>query len=185
MLNLIYNFKSKNMKKVFLSVIAMVAFVAVSSAQDTKFGVKGGINLASLGADADDADGVTSFYIGGLVDITVSEKFHVQPELLYSSEGAEDAEISFIRIPIMAKFYVGEGFNLQAGPTIGIKAGADDGMDEMTKSLDYGLGIGAAYELAGGLFFDARYNFGLANISDIDGIDVTTNTIQVGLGFRF
>lgn len=184
MLNLIYNFKSKNMKKVFLSVIAMVAFVAVTSAQETKFGVKAGVNMANLGGDAD-ADGVTSFYVGGLVDIAVSEKFHVQPELLYSSEGAEDAEISFIRIPIMAKFYVAESFNLQAGPTIGIKAGADDGVDEFTKSLDYGLGVGAAYELAGGLFFDARYNFGLANISDVDEFDVTTTAFQIGLGFRF
>lgn len=171
------------MKKIMLSILAVVAF-GTANAQDIKFGVKAGANFSNFSGDAD-TDGLTSFYIGGLADFAVSEKFHVQPELLYSMEGAKDAEMSFLRIPIMAKYYVAEGFNLQAGPSIGFKMSADDGLDEVTKSMDFGLGLGAAYELPIGVFFDARYNLGLSNISDVDGFDVKTTNFQVGVGYRF
>ena len=86
----------------------------------------------------------------------------------------------------MAKYYVAEGFSLQAGPEFAFKIAAENEVtDEFSKSLDYGLGIGAGYELTSGLFFDARYNLGLANISDVDGFDVGTSSIQIGLGYRF
>ncbi|WP_291118208.1 porin family protein [Flavobacterium sp. UBA6135] len=171
------------MKKIMLSILAVVAF-GTANAQDIKFGVKAGANFSNFTGDVD-SDGLTSFYIGGLVDFAVSEKFHVQPELLYSMEGAKDAEMSFVRIPIMAKYYVAEGFNLQAGPSIGFKVSADDGLDEVTKSMDFGLGFGAAYELPIGVFFDARYNLGLSDISDVNGFELKTTNFQVGLGYRF
>ena len=171
------------MKKVILSFLAVASF-GIANAQDIKFGVKAGANFANLTGDAD-TDGITSFYVGGLADFAISEKFHVQPELLYSMEGGEDAEISYLRIPIMAKYYLMEGLNLQAGPVVGFKVSADDVVDELTTSTDFGLGLGAAYELASGLFFDTRYNIGLSNISDVDGFDVGTSTFQIGLGYRF
>lgn len=163
--------------------MAFAAF-GTANAQDIKFGVKAGANFSNFTGDAD-VDGRTGFYIGGLADFTVSEKFHVQPELLYSMEGGKDAELDFVRIPIMAKYYVMDGLNLQAGPMLGFKIGGEDGLDEATKSLDYGLGFGAAYELPIGVFFDLRYNLGLANISDNDMFDLGTTAFQVGLGYRF
>ncbi|MEZ4837888.1 porin family protein [Flavobacterium sp.] len=171
------------MKKIILSILAVAAF-GTANAQDTKFGVKAGANFSNFTGDAD-LDGRTGFYVGGLVDISITEKFHVQPELLYSMEGADDAELDLIRIPIMAKYYVMDGLNLQAGPVLGFKIGAEDFVDEATKSLDYGLGFGAGYELPMGLFFDARYNLGLANISDSDGFDLGTSAFQIGLGYKF
>ncbi|MDD2985767.1 porin family protein [Flavobacterium sp.] len=171
------------MKKIILTIMAFAAF-GTANAQDIKFGVKAGANFSNFTGDAD-VDGRTGFYIGGLADFTVSEKFHVQPEVLYSMEGGKDAELDFVRIPIMAKYYVMDGLNLQAGPMLGFKIGGEDGLDEATKSLDYGLGFGAAYELPIGVFFDLRYNLGLANISDNDMFDLGTTAFQVGLGYRF
>ena len=172
----------------------MAAVLAVSFANaqdkkggssDMKFGVKAGLNNSNYTGDAD-SDAATSFYVGGLVDFAVSEKFHVQPELLYSVEGADEDSMTFLRLPIMAKYYVADGFSLQAGPEFAFKIAAENELtDEFSKSLDYGLGLGAGYELESGLFFDARYNLGLANISDVDGFDVGTSSIQVGLGYRF
>jgi hypothetical protein len=172
------------MKKIILSILAVAAF-GTANAQDIKFGVKAGANFSNFTGDFDGGDGRTGFYVGGLADFTISEKFHVQPELLYSMEGAKDAEMDFLRIPIMAKYYVMDGLNLQAGPVLGFKIGAEEFVDEATKSLDYGLGLGAGYELEKGLFFDVRYNLGLANISDLDGVDGGVSTFQVGLGYRF
>lgn len=179
------------MKKIILTMAAVFA-VSFANAQDKKggssdmkFGVKAGYANTNFTGDAD-TDAASNFYIGGLVDFAISEKFHIQPELLYSMEGADNDEtgLNFVRIPVMAKYYVADSFSLQAGPQFGFVAGGDAIKDSL-KSLDYGLGIGAGYELESGLFFDARYNLGLANISDVDGFDVGTSSFNVGLGYRF
>ncbi len=180
------------MKKIFLSALAVFAFGYVS-AQDSdgmKFGIKAGLNMTNFTGDVEDSDGATAFYVGGLVDFPVGENFHVQPELLYSVEGADEASISYLRIPIMAKYYIMEGLNLQAGPEIAFKVAAeDDFVDELTKSMDFGIGVGAAYELPMGLMFDLRYNLGLSNIAEeIDGADdfeIKNTGFQIGVGYRF
>lgn len=180
------------MKKIILTMAAVFA-VSFANAQDKKggssdmkFGVKAGYLNSNFTGDADGGDARSSFYIGGLVDFAVSEKFHVQPELLYSMEGSGETEenLDFIRIPVLAKYYVADSFSLHAGPQFGFVAGGGL-VKDLTKSMDYGLAIGAGYELESGLFFDARYNLGLANISDVDGFDAGMSSINVGLGYRF
>lgn len=203
-LKLIYltlTLKKKRMKKIILTVAAVFAFT-FANAQDKKeknvttseiaFGVKAGYVNANFGADANDGDSRSGFYIGGLVDFHVTKKFHVQPELLYTMEGngEDNFDLNFIRIPVMGKFFIGDGFNLQAGPQFGFVAGGGDGKDFL-KSFDFGLGFGAAYELPSGLFFDTRYNLGLADLNDFPaefgtGDDkITQNSFNIGLGYRF
>jgi len=178
------------MKKLILTVAAVFACgFANAQSEGVKFGLKAGLNLTNFTGDVE-SDGATSFYVGGLVDLAVSENFHVQPELLYSMEGADDASVSYLRIPIMAKYYIMEGLNLQAGPEIAFKVAAeDDFTDEVIKSMDFGLGIGAAYEMPMGLMFDVRYNLGLSNIaeSDVvgDDVEIKNTGIQLGIGYRF
>ncbi len=175
------------MKKLILSAVALFAF-GFANAQDDdgmKFGVKAGVNLTNFAGDIDDADGATGFYVGGLVDFPVGENFYVQPELLYSMEGADEASISYLRVPIMAKYYIIEGLSLQAGPEVAFKIGADDEIDELTKSIDFGIGAGAGYELSNGLMFDIRYNLGLSDISEVEGLEVKNTGIMIGLGYRF
>lgn len=179
------------MKKIILSALAIFAF-GFANAQDkgadasTTFGIKGGLNMSNFNGDAD-TDGKTGFYVGGLVDIAVSEKFHVQPELLYSMEGADDdLGINYLRIPVMAKYYVAEGFSLQAGPELALKVSTEeDFLDDITTSTDFAIGIGAGYELSNGLMFDLRYNAGLSNIYDGDGAELGNTCFQIGLGYRF
>lgn len=174
------------MKKIFFAAVAVFAF-GFANAQDSdsmRFGVKAGLNNSNFTGDLD-GDAATSFYVGGFAEFSVSDKFHVQPELLYSMEGADEASVSYIKIPVMGKYYVAEGFNLQAGPYIGFKAGADEAIDDAVKSMDFGLGLGAGYDLTNGLFFDARYNLGLQNVSESDLVDFKTTCIQVGLGYKF
>ena len=116
----------------------------------------------------------------------------MQPELLYSMEGSNEDEsnLDFIRIPVMAKFFLGEGFNLQAGPELAFVAGGGAIKDSL-KSMDFGLGFGAGYELSSGLMFDARYNLGLSDLNDfptgsgLEDAKITTNSFQIGLGYRF
>lgn len=185
------------MKKQMLILVACLSFSIASFAQDGKsagsgmaddirFGPKAGVAFTNFTGDAD-TDGKTGFYVGAFADISISEKFHVQPEVLYSSEGADDAGIDYIRIPVMAKYYVAEGFNLQAGPSFGFKVATEnDAMDESTKSMDFGLGLGGAYDLPMGLVIEARYNLGLSNVYDGDGdFNYKNSGFQIGLGYKF
>ena len=206
------------MKKLFLcAAIAVFAFMNVD-AQEVKFGAKAGLNLASIsGDDTGDLDGRTSFHVGGVVEIVISEKFSVQPELLYSAQGAkstfEDSfekeettiKLDYINIPIMAKYYVTEGFSVEAGPQIGFlisseaeydytdkedpefnESGTEDLKDEI-KSTDFGLNLGLGYKMDSGLNFGARYNLGLSDLWDVDngGIKNQNSVIQVSVGFMF
>ncbi|TBX70416.1 PorT family protein [Flavobacterium silvisoli] len=185
------------MKKIILT-MAVVLTAAFANAQkkgaseDMRYGIKGGLVSANYGADANDGDPRTGFYLGGLVDFTISEKFHVQPELLYTMEGNGEKEfdLNFIRIPVLAKFYVADAFSLHAGPEIAFVAGGGDAKDYL-KSMDFALGFGAAYELPSGLFFDARYNLGLSDLNDfpsgsgLETAKITQNSFNIGLGYRF
>ena len=178
------------MKKIILSVAAICAF-GFAQAQEVKFGVKAGYVNANFGSDADDGDARSSFYFGGLADITISEKFHFQPEVLYTMEGNDEDEfdLNYIRVPLMGKFYVTEEFNIQAGPQVGFVAGGGVAKDYL-KSVDFGLGFGAAYELPSGLFFDARYNLGLSDLNDfpaelgLGGQKITQNSFNIGIGYK-
>jgi hypothetical protein len=214
------------MKKLFLiAVIAVFGFTRLI-AQDISFGAKAGVNFASItGDDVDDLDGRTAFHVGVVVEISVSDKFAVQPELFYSSQGAtmEDSyteegfnvredgtiKLDYINLPIMAKYYVAEGFSLEVGPQIGFLMNSEaeldltvsgDGVSESitisedlqdhVKGIDFGFNFGLGYKLENGLNFGARYNLGLSDGNDdpefFESDDAFKNSvIQISVGYFF
>lgn len=200
----------------------LVFGLAISNAQEIKFGAKAGVNFASLGGDLKDVDGRTSFHIGAVAEIVISQQFSFQPELVYSSQGfkvngtdytigvAIDVEqtlkLEYINLPLMAKFYVAEQFAIEAGPQIGFLVAAKSKIESTSngtsesntedvkdfyKGIDFGLGAGVSYKLENGLFFGARYNLGLSNISEngnaeiADDFETQNNVIQVSVGYFF
>ena len=72
------------MKRVSLLMLAFVALAITGTAQ-VKFGAKGGINLANMNSKSEGQkesnDSKVGLHIGGFVEIPVSEKFSVAPEL--------------------------------------------------------------------------------------------------------
>lgn len=139
------------MKKIILTVAALTAF-GTASAQDLKFGVKAGLNLANLTSDYDgDEFGTTDnkmkagFHIGGLVEIKFNEKWALQPEVLYSTQGTnvdvnyfDDEEgsidyktnLSYINVPVMVKFYPIPKLFVEAGPQVGFLMSAKEKYDD-------------------------------------------------------
>ncbi|NER09795.1 Outer membrane protein beta-barrel domain-containing protein [Muriicola jejuensis] len=183
------------MKKVLILLLSLSVYAMNVNAQDITFGIKAGANFSNLKTtffgQGLSPDGATSLYIGGLVDIGISENVHIQPELLYSIEGAKNSEISFVNVPLMFKYYLIEGFNIQAGPQLGILVDAEGGTvaTDRLKGINFGLNFGAAFEIVGGFFADARYNLGIANIADYDpeftDSKLRTKGFQLGVGYRF
>lgn len=201
------------MKKILLfAAFAVFAFTTAQS-QEIRFGAKGGVNIASLGGDSYSGVGSlgsrTSFHIGGLAEIPLSEKFALQPEILYSSEGSNwgwglsgDTQLDYIRIPVLAKYYIIEGLSAEAGPSFGVLVSAKmDGKDklgnfdvkDLYKNFDASFAIGATYRLDMGVFFSLRYNKGLLNIrSDSDyysgysgSYKNQSNVFQISAGYSF
>jgi len=178
------------MKKIILSLVAIAAF-GVANAQDMKFGAKAGINMSNYTGDSD-YDSKIGFQVGVFGEFKVTEKFAVQPELLFSNLGAKDSDASlnanYIVIPVMGKYYVADKFSLEAGPQIGFLMSAKydgDDVKDFYKSIDFGLNLGAGYDVAENINIGLRYSLGLSNVVDVDGIDDKTSNIALAVGYKF
>lgn len=211
------------MKKLVLSAAVAVMGMIGMNAQNAdtealQIGVRAGYNLSNLNGDmAQDMESksLSGYHVGLFTEFPIAPRFSIQPEVIYSTQGAKfegnennymDLKTQYVNVPILAKVYVADGFNIQAGPQIGFLTGAksegevlgvafenDDVTDGM-KSTDFGLLLGAGYKLAQGLTIDARYNLGLSNIYDKDSEtfqNVSTDNewkngvFQIGLGYQF
>jgi hypothetical protein len=184
------------MKKGLLLFVCVLALTTLSQAQ-VRFGVKAGINLANVSGDDVDGNSMKiGFNAGAVAKISVSEAFSIQPEIVYSDQGAklEDdvkLNLSYINIPILAQYNTG-GFIIETGPQFGFRMGAklkgDGGsldLKEQTKGFDLGWGIGVGYLTQSGFGVNARYNLGLSNIADDDDGDLKNSVIQIGVFYLF
>lgn len=202
------------MKKVLLSAVAVMAFMSVS-AQETKFGVKAGVNLSTLTGDAEDAKSLVGFHVGGFAEFKLTDKFSIQPEILYSTQGAKSegsglgfsfedkTHLSYLNIPVMAKYYVAEKFSLEAGPQIGFllsaKAKSEGSFDGESfsedvdvkdgyESIDFGVNFGAGYDFTENLSVGLRYNLGLSNIAKVEdgeNYKINNSVFSVSVGYKF
>ncbi len=198
-----------NLKNTFkiASLAIFMAAATVTTAQDAKFGVKGGVNFSNIIAGGDssnisDENLLTSFHLGVFTQLAVTETFYVQPELLYSRKGSElsfgalgDAKLrlDYIELPVMFRIQILETINIEAGPYAAylIESTFADGNNNVIatldtddfRKLDYGLGIGAGFNLDA-IEFGARYNYGLASISKNDNFDYRNSTLSAYVAFK-
>jgi Outer membrane protein beta-barrel domain len=134
------------MKKLLLSIITLSS-ISFLSAQKVKFGAKASLNLSKFSIsdpkinNFPDSKFLVGFNIGGFVEIPLSDKFTLQPELLYSAQGGklesndifssgsyndkETLKTSYINIPLLAKYYATEKLFFVAGPQIGFLLNAN------------------------------------------------------------
>lgn len=202
------------MKKI-LNITALFIFMGIAvQAQDIRFGLKGGANISSYLLDenqARDSKGQWGYQVGLVTEITFSEYFALQPEILYVNRGAEydvagvnvEEDLHYIDIPMLLKFKPIPIVNLYAGPQVsflingkyeygdeGVTYEFDDRDD--FKSIDFGLAVGAGAEL-GPMFLDVRYSLGLNNaledreIKDVvlEDEDARNNGVQISVGLLF
>jgi opacity protein-like surface antigen len=121
--------------KVVLASLLVISVLAKTSAQEIKWGVKGGFNWTSFQSDLSGVSSTPGFHFGGIAEIRASEKWFVQPELFYSLEGAKvsgsfqdedmslavtnNLKLGYIQMPVMLKHVIVDGFSLEIGPQIG------------------------------------------------------------------
>ena len=176
------------MKK-FLTVIA-VALVCMSASAQLQFGGKVGFDMTNfLGKNI--GHGMKPGYqFGFMMEFKFNDMFAVAPEVVFAAQGGkftvDEALITddaiyfgkgkvttytnYINVPVMFKYYVNPVISIDFGPQVGFNVYSkykikdlDKTLDykDMTKGVDFGLGLGATYNLTEQAFVQARYTMGL------------------------
>lgn len=80
------------MKKILVLSMLFVAglFATELQAQELKLGAKAGVNFSDLKGPSN-TDMKTSYHIGLFVEYFFNEEFAIQPEVIYSSQGAKES----------------------------------------------------------------------------------------------
>jgi len=184
------------MKRVIFSAV-MLLLISGAYAQHVEYGIKGGVNFANINDDAADnnADGKTGFHLGGLAHIHLSRAWAIQPEIVYSTQGAEygnsKLKLNYINVPVLAQYMFADGFRLQTGPQLGIlttsewKNGNTETDVDNLSNADFSWSFGASYVSHSGLGVDARYNLGLTDVSKSNTTDLQNRVWQLGLFYQF
>lgn len=203
------------MKKItFLLVSVLLLSYSTTQAQfGFRMGIKGGPNFSSLNVSESfkvNYDNRTSYHFGAFMTLKVA-KLAIQPEVLYSSQGAMfnteldsrtfndlRQEFNYINIPVMLKLYLAGGLNFQVGPQFGYLLDAKsenqiieqianaEKLEDAYKDSDLSIALGIGLDLPLGLTLDARYNYSLDAVNATNSIAQTRNQVyQVSIGYRF
>ena len=194
------------MKRFVLSMVAIS--VAMLAAAQWSVAPKAGVNWSKVNfpeSYGGNPSSLTGFHAGVAATYQINKWLDVQGEVLYTMRGldwddlyvADDAgNISengvkvrqhYLDIPVLLKFFPCTGFNLQAGPQLGVPLKYDGGLavaDGDKVPVDFGLVFGLGYESGMGVFVDARYTLGLTStVKDMPGWQ--NRTIGLTVGYRF
>ena len=179
------------MRKIAL-LIALTIF-GLTQANAQNFGFKGGYNYSSFNGDVakdNTLKGLSGFYVGALLELPLGDVLSLQPEVIYSRQGAaweqknilgefkKDLKLDYLNIPVMAKVNLGPLF-LQGGvqfgflvdkPEVSYTAGNRRISQTVDKdayaSFDFGVGAGLGVNLNQHFFVEARYTHSLTNALD-------------------
>lgn len=204
------------MKKYLFIMMLLVAIPYVLSAQDFKYGVKAGLNVNNLSVtpelDPPAPSARIGIHLGGFAQYGLSDQFLIQPEVVISTQGANDQDpeveqnvkLTYLNLSGVAKYQIGNGISVFAGPQLGFLMDGEfeevdkvDGSQEffaadaVYKSTDFSFSLGAGYTLESGIHIDLRYNLGLSNNND-DPLEsafydrnqeVKSRTFQISIGY--
>lgn len=218
------------MKRSFSMLLACVSIITASaitaSAQKrfsvNHFGVKAGANIATASVDyLSGFGGPTAtgpriaYHFGGFVNIGITEKLSIQPELLFSAQGYQDEyddgwdwvhfkiNWNYINLPVLVQYAVARNLYVEAGPQLGLLVSAnelerfeDDFGDEVSehmdikewyKGTDFGAAIGIGYRFGRHVGANVRYTHGLTTLNkgNNDMLTEKNRVFSVGVFFAF
>jgi hypothetical protein len=201
------------MKKISFLALAFISTLAVSAQQDpdkahkpmrtdmsvqTRFGLRAGVNLASLELDDDysntnySTNSKTSFHAGAFVNIPIGGVFRFQPEVSYVGQGSKvngafvstplqsgryELDFHYIAVPLMLQAQTNSGFFVEAGPQVALLLKAQEEQEntdvdlkdnDLVRTTDFGAAAGIGYLSRIGLGLNARYVHGFSNVFNSD-----------------
>ena len=183
----------RNMLCCFLSFFSLLC-----SAQEFDIGVKGGlsyVNLRGTTSDVSTFKGKLGVYVGAYGELFLGRIFSLQPEVLFSRQGARweregllpngelykaSINTDYINVPILTSLKLHEKFSLQVGGQFGFLAvkpeigseepifyNGENFLDKgIYKNFDFAVIIGCKVRLMEDLAAELRYVNSLTNLFD-------------------
>jgi len=191
--------------KFLTGLMTAILITGVASAQHgnapaghVSLGIKGGVNVYNVHNNNDTKyDSKAGFHFGLLGHIHFDSNFAIQPEIVYSAQGAKNGDtkynLDYLNVPVLFQYMFDNGFRIQAGPQLGFLISAksknnNDNTDikDYYKPIDFGASIGASYVFPPtGFGIDVRYNLGLSNINKNSDVNSTNRGLQLGIFYIF
>jgi hypothetical protein len=189
------------MKKNRITICLILLASIATQAQIVKFGIKGGINYANqTGTDITvnsttyKSEAITNYHLGLVAEFPLGNTLAIQPELLYSTIGANyqatgiigniSNKLGYISVPVLAKINLSKTFSLDLGPQASfLLSNKNDVSINDTKSFDFGAAAGLGIKITKGIFLQGRYVVGLSEVST--NAKAKNSVLQVSAGFFF
>ncbi len=174
------------MKNLAIILLCLVGIQAQS--QVFRLGLKAGPNFANFSGGISDLNysGRTSLHAGAIAEIGLTSKFALQPELLYSSQGADvdglgDFNLDYVSVPVLAKIYImSDKLSLDVGPQFSFLVEEAREAYE-NESFDFAVAGGLSLHLTKSIFVQARYTAGLTEASR--EAEVKNSVVQLSVGY--
>lgn len=190
------------MKFYLTMAIAACLLTDAAKAQHANIGIKGGLNIYNVHNDNNTKyDTKLGFNAGLLGHIHLTKQLALQPEIVYSAQGAKynflndkvKLNLGYINVPVLLQYMFDNGFRLEAGPQVGFLISAKSEFNNVKtdvknnlKKVDFAVGAGLGYvDPKTGFGVDARYNLGLSNINNNSSVKSTNRGAQIGVFYLF
>ena len=191
------------MKSISLTIAVFFTCLSFAKAQSIHAGIKVGSNINKISGQSFKDEFTYGYHAGAFVQLGLGRKWSIQPEVLYNQVNTDTAnrfselyklspnkisniKLSYLSIPVLLNYNLGDNFTLQAGPQFGILLDQnrnllENGKDAFSKG-DFSM-LGGVQIKISSLRIYGRYSVGLNNLNDIDNRDKWKNqAIQLGLG---
>jgi hypothetical protein len=187
----------KMKKRIYFTLFLIIAGLTGTYAQSLNFGIKGGANFSNFqGSNANfKTESISSYHAGAFIDLGVSQKFSIQPEILYSTIGAKVSlagavdefrnKLGYISIPVLAKLYlIPNRLSIDLGPQVSFLLNEKENVNlEKSNSYDFSVAGGVTLRVLGPIFVQGRYNLGLNDVKPNAGVN--NRVFQLSAGLRF
>ncbi|MBC7844921.1 MAG: PorT family protein [Flavobacterium sp.] len=193
------------MKKLIFAILSIYCF-QTQAQSSLSSGVKAGINISHLSSEAgffdDGSDtyrnfsSLTSFYVGGFIDLNLTKIYTLSPELLYSSQGSEynfspngvstsgTIKVSYLNMNIVNKFRINPSFYPYAGTSFDFVVEKNHEVD-IDSEIDFALFIGAGFKFNKNLGIEVRAKKGLIPVLDYSDGNHNNVVFQFGATYTF
>lgn len=200
----------KNLKTilafVLLTSVSQVTFAQTADSSKLKFGIKGGVNFSNLYTDnVEDNNVLTGFNAGLFARLPITQTFAIQPELLYTTKGAEleynnafvngtsTFKLNYLELPVLLVINLSENFSIHGGPYLaylidgqatnnsqGTLFDVENNLDnDDYNKFDSGVSFGIGYD-TDKIGFGVRYNYGLQKVGKERNFNGTNYTFPNG-----
>lgn len=204
--------KTKHLLSLALFAVISVLSINTVSAQLFRYGIKGGLDVASpkVSTDVFDVKNRVGFRIGGVVELKVPlTGFGVESGVYYGNRGfdvkdsktgvsGDISNMNYVSVPILLK----QRFSLLGVAGIYISGGVFgnarisggdltiDGVEYKPKKLQKGLDFGAGVSVLSHLDVGVNYRYRFGDAYDYDSLDknfkkIGRNTWTISVGYLF